>query len=126
MLTKLLFVGMGGVIGSIIRFLIANASVASTSLIPIGTLIANTLGCFLIGFIGAYVQTRHFAYPNITALVFSGFLGSLTTFSTFSFETFNLLRDGHFLPGILNILIQLGLCMFMVWCGFRLMYLLLN
>lgn len=123
MLIKLFCVGAGGFFGCILRFLIGTAalSVFSTSLIPMGTLIANSIGCFVIGFIAAYVDIKQILNPIFTSLIFAGFLGGLTTFSTFSLETLSLLRQGHFTYGVINILIQVMLGLLMVWLGYYLM-----
>lgn len=77
---------------------------------PWPTLTVNLLGCLCIGLLLGYLHTR----PNshLAALLVSGFCGGFTTFSTFSNETLELLRNGHFVPAItyLALSIGLGLC----------------
>jgi len=74
-----------------------------------GTLIVNVLGCFLMGFLMyAGLNTDRIPAPLRTALAI-GFLGALTTFSTFSYETIKYLEDGVWMPAIANIMANMGL-----------------
>ncbi len=101
-------VGIGGFFGAISRYLIATwVQKLSSSFFPVGTLSVNVLGSFLIGFLYLYFsQTIH---PNLKAMLITGFLGALTTFSTFSLETLLLLQEGLYLKAGLNILLNVTL-----------------
>lgn len=103
---QLLLIGLGGAIGAISRFGIAELSkrlfAESAPWFPIGTLIANLLGCFLIGvLIGSGHADRS---DPIRVGVGIGFLGALTTFSTFSAETITQIHTGNFGFAIANVL----------------------
>ena len=93
MLTILL-VGIGGFIGSVLRYLVGGwAQQLSKSVqFPYGTLTVNLLGCFVIGLLSQLAEARGLFTPETRALVFIGMLGGFTTFSSFSNETFNLAR----------------------------------
>ena len=96
-----LFVGIGGFFGAVLRFLISGwVQKASGFTFPVGTLAVNVLGSLLIGFLVALFD--NFLSPYWKAALVTGLLGALTTFSTFSYETFVLLQEGLFLK--LNII----------------------
>ncbi len=102
-MTKLLLIAAGGALGALLRYAVSGMAyrVLGASF-PWGTLAANLLGCFLIGLLWALSERAPFS-PHSTAFVFTGILGAFTTFSTFSLETVNLLRDGQWLLGLANI-----------------------
>ena len=103
--TTIVAVGIGGFFGAIARFLIATAvQKLSGSLFPVGTLAVNVLGSFLIGFL--YMYFSQTVNPIAKAALITGFLGAMTTFSTFSLETVLLLQDGLYLKAFLNILLN--------------------
>ena len=104
----LLYVGIGGFFGAISRHLIAGFVQKSfDTLFPIGTLSVNVLGSFIIGFMAMYFS--QVVAPEYKALVITGFLGALTTFSTFSLENVNMLQDGDYLRVGLNIALNITL-----------------
>ena len=104
----ILAVGVGGFFGAIARFLIATfVQKMSGSLFPFGTLAVNVLGSFIIGILFLYFS--HIANPFYKAMLITGFLGALTTFSTFSLETVLLLQDGLYLKALLNIALNVTL-----------------
>ena len=107
-LATILAVGVGGFFGAIARFLIASAvQKLSGSLFPIGTLSVNIIGSFLIGFL--YLYFSQTINPLAKAMLITGFLGALTTFSTFSLETVLLLQDGLYFKALLNIMLNVTL-----------------
>lgn len=98
----LIYIGIGGFFGAISRYLIAGFMQKSfDTLFPIGTLSVNVLGSFIIGFMAMYFS--QVIAPEYKALVITGFLGALTTFSTFSLENVNMLQDGNYLKVSINI-----------------------
>jgi len=70
---------------------------------PLGTLLANLLGGYLIGVAGAALALRPDLPPEVRLLVVTGFLGGLTTFSTFSAEVTSMLQEGRLTPALLTI-----------------------
>lgn len=84
MIPSVFYVGIGGALGAISRFMLSTWFNTKEGF-PFGTLCANALGCFLLGFLGTYLSNR--MSPEWKLVVSTGFLGALTTFSTFSFET---------------------------------------
>jgi len=94
MIRTLLLVGIGGGVGSIVRYVTTNlAQKYLASFLPYGTLIANILGSFLIGVFMAYLLDH--PSQNFKLLLITGFCGGYTTFSTFSYENFNYLQNGQ-------------------------------
>lgn len=77
--------------------------------IPLGTLIVNVVGGFLIGMIMELSVSTDLISPNLKLFLTTGVMGGLTTFSTFSYETINLISDGRYLFGIANILLNVFL-----------------
>ncbi len=91
-------VATGGALGALARYFLARAvySLLGTAF-PYGTLVVNLLGCFLLGVIIALVEERGLLGPEARSLLAVGFLGAMTTFSTFVYESHGLLRDGAYL-----------------------------
>lgn len=86
---------------------------------PWGTLAVNVLGSFAIGVCGAWVADAQRANAQlIRELLMIGFLGGFTTFSAFSLQTLQLLRDGKLASAFANVAGSLLLCLIAVWLGF--------
>ena len=108
-LTLLLAVGTGGFVGAILRFLISGwVQKAAPTLFPVGTLTVNVLGSFVIGFMALYFE--NVVAPHQKALVITGTLGALTTFSTFSLETVTMLQGGLWGRAAANVALNALLC----------------
>ena len=116
---QLLFIGLGGFCGAILRYLVSGwVQSASRSIdFPYGTLAVNTLGCLAIGVLSQVAASRGLFSPDVRALIFIGILGAFTTFSTFSNETMNLIYDGNHLAALANIGLQVSLCLGAAWGG---------
>jgi CrcB protein len=82
-----------------------------------GTLVVNVFGSFLLGFILYSISYDRQLSINIRDLVAIGFLGSFTTMSAFSQETLLLFDTGHVIPAILNVLLNVVLCLLAVYLG---------
>lgn len=112
-------VAVGGAIGSVARFLI---TLLMTRLFPnpfpYGTLTANLIGCLTIGILMALFSTK-IEHPEMKLFFTTGMMGGLTTFSTFSYESVNLLRSDDFIKGIINISLTLFGCLLLTFMGFR-------
>jgi CrcB protein len=84
---------------------------------PYGTLAVNVIGAFLIGVI-MEVGLKSTLIPGTLRVGLTvGFMGGLTTFSTFSYETFVLLEDGRLLTALVNILTSVAICLLFTWAG---------
>ena len=116
---NILLVGLGGFIGSVLRYSISGlAQQISRSIdFPYGTLTVNLLGCFVIGFLSHLAETRGFFTSEARLVIFIGLLGGFTTFSSFGNETFNLARDGQFISGLTNIALNVIFGLLLVWAG---------
>lgn len=117
---SVLLVGAGGFVGSAGRYLVAGwvHRFLGTPWVPYGTLVVNTLGCLLIGFLVGLTEFRQVFAPDTRIFVFIGILGGFTTFSTFGLETFALARDGEFVRAGANVLLQVVLGLACVWAGY--------
>ncbi len=104
----LIYIGVGGFLGAISRFLLSTAVQKNFDILfPIGTLSVNVVGSFLIGFLAFYFSS--ITISEYRGLVITGFLGALTTFSTFSYETIGLFEHGGYVKAILNIFLNISL-----------------
>jgi fluoride exporter len=124
-LTNILLVGIGGLIGSIMRYLASGYVQQSTKSIdfPYGTLAVNVIGCFIIGFLAQLAEDRGVFTSESRLFVFTGFLGGFTTFSSFGNETLNLARDNQMLNALANVGANVILGLFAVWLGRTVSYL---
>ena len=115
-----LLVGIGGFIGANSRYLLGGAvhQITGSASFPYGTVVANVLGCLVIGILGGLSDSRQVFGPEARAFLFIGILGGFTTFSTFGYETINLLRDGRFVSAVLNVSIQLIFGLPAVFAGY--------
>ena len=115
---QILFVGVGGFIGSTLRYIIALFSMKLWGDgFPFSTLIVNVVGSFLIGIIMGLDAEKGIVPPNIRLLLVTGILGGFTTFSAFSYETISLFDGGRILAGMMNIIITVILGLVAVYIG---------
>ena len=91
---KCIMIGIGGFIGTICRYLIGLIPVKSDSVFPIKTLVINVVGAFVIGAITAFAAKNESINSNVIAMLKVGLCGGFTTFSTFAFETSDLMQRG--------------------------------
>ncbi|MDA1092513.1 MAG: CrcB family protein [Acidobacteria bacterium] len=117
-MTQILFVGLGGFLGSVARYLVVALVQSPTGgSFPFGTLAVNVTGCALIGGLSELLEARPFLTGEGRAFVVVGLLGGFTTFSAFGNETVNLLRHaGPVLAGA-NVLANVVLALGGVWVG---------
>lgn len=109
---------LAGGIGALLRYLVTRTSVyLGWTTLPFGTLIANLVGCFLIGYLSWSLVHRWPVSPELQTVVTTGFIGGFTTFSAFSLETLTLLEQGSEAKAILYIGLQLGLGISMCLLG---------
>jgi CrcB protein len=104
---SILLVGIGGLVGSILRYLVSILlSAYLTSSFPFATLTVNILGCFLIGLLFAFTDRGQLIAPEWRMLLTTGFCGGFTTFSTFSYESIKLIQDGEMFFAFANVAIS--------------------
>ena len=111
----ILAIFIGGGLGSVARF---GVSVFGSNFFdtkfPIGTLLANLLSCIILGVIVGFFSEK-IQSESIKAFLLLGFCGGFSTFSTFSFETFNLMKNGNFWLAVANVLISVVAGLFILY-----------
>jgi CrcB protein len=115
-----LLVGLGGAIGSILRFWFSGfVGRHFGETFPWGTLLVNVSGSFVIGFFATVTGTegRWLVGPLGRNLFMTGICGGYTTFSSFSLQTLNLVREGEWFYAGLNSALSFVLCLIGVWLG---------
>ena len=116
-----LFIAVGGAAGACLRFFVNQQALSLFGKgFPFGTLIVNITGSFLLGLIYALIEHEHIALGPWRSLVAIGFLGALTTFSTFSVDTLVLMQQGYWLKAGMNVILNLGCCLFAAWLAMQL------
>lgn len=104
---KILWIALAGAFGNIARFGLSGfVQRAYGAGFPMGTLAVNVLGCFLFGAIWSLAETRVGISAEVRTVVLIGFMGAFTTFSSFAFETAQMVRDSQWLFAFGNILVQ--------------------
>lgn len=116
-LSRIILVGLGGFFGAALRYIISSATAKYFGDFPVGTLIVNILGGFLMGFLMEASTSLWTVSPNTRVFLTTGIMGGLTTFSTFSYETISFLSDGEYLAGGINAGLNLFSALFACWLG---------
>ena len=131
-LASVVWVALGGALGSVLRFLVSGlvanhlaqplARLSAKTLseaFPWGTLTVNVLGSFVIGIIAALSipEGRFMVPPSARQFLMLGMMGGFTTFSSFSLQTLELMRDGEWFMAAANVIISVVVCLVAVWAG---------
>jgi len=121
MVRAIILVGIGGGIGSIFRYL-TNVFVAKyfQTIFPLATLLANILGCLLIGILLGFFERQQLSNPDLKFLFITGFCGGYTTFSAFASENINLFQSSNSLVAFLYIAVSVLVGLLAVWLGLML------
>lgn len=113
-------VGVGGFAGAVLRYGLSglvHRQVPWTGF-PLGTLAVNLLGCLAIGLLAGLADSRQLFGPEARAFALIGLVGGFTTFSTFGYETFAMLRDQEYVRAAANVTSQVVLGLSAVWAGY--------
>lgn len=120
MLKTYLFVMLGGAAGTGARMWLSEVlTLKYGNNFPVGTVVVNIAGCFIIGCFNALTAPGgvFLTHPLVRLVVMVGFLGGFTTFSSFSLQTLSLASDGEWLRATLNVVLSVVLCLVAVWGG---------
>jgi CrcB protein len=111
-------IGLLGAMGCLARYFLSGwvYGVLGRSF-PYGTFAVNIIGAFILGLIMEIGLRSTLIPPTLRIGLTVGFMGGLTTFSTFSYETFRLLEDGEFLIASANALLSVLVCLAFTWAG---------
>lgn len=116
---RIVAVGLGGAIGSMLRYALAGLVQRSVVSFPLGTLSVNVIGCLAIGFLSERM-TDAAIDPVYRVGLLVGVLGGFTTFSTFSLETLKLAEERQYTLAALNVAASVASCLVAAWMGQRL------
>jgi CrcB protein len=119
-----LWVTIGSALGGLLRYAITRLTLTYSIGFPFGTILINVLGSFVIGYFGTLTlqSGRYPASENLRLFVMVGICGGFTTFSSFSLQTFDLMRSGAWGRALANIVLSVILCIAAVAAGHLLAY----
>lgn len=119
---KVIAVLLGGAVGTGFRYSIATFIYSKVEQpgFPYATFLINVTGSFIIGLLVELFEARLPVSPTLRVALLTGVLGGYTTFSSFSLETFSLIRNGHAWSAALNAIGSVALGLLAVWLGVRL------
>ena len=112
-----LFIALGGAIGACLRYFLSQESIKLLGKgFPFGILAVNVFGSFALGCLYVWIeQEQREISESLRFFIGIGLLGALTTFSTFSYDTVMLLQHGDYIKAVLNIFLNVSLCLLGVW-----------
>lgn len=109
---------IGGGLGSIVRFELGQkiSRFAGTAF-PWGTVLVNATSCLILGLLLNLFEGKGTFHTSARLLLFVGFCGGFSTFSSFTLQTFELMKSGHLILAALNIIMSVVVCLFSFWAG---------
>jgi CrcB protein len=116
-LTRILAISIGGAFGALARYGLNVLFAKSFSPFPFATFFINVTGSFLVGFLLTLFSEKFDVNENLRLAIIVGFLGAYTTFSTFEFETFALMREKHLTTAILYVSMSFAIGLLGVFAG---------
>lgn len=114
---QLIYIGLGGFIGAVSRFLVSRYLNNLLPTFPLGTLTVNIVGSFILGFIVYSVSFGKSISPDMRDFITIGILGGFTTMSAFAYESFRLMELNQLMLFALNIALNIILCLGAVYAG---------
>jgi fluoride exporter len=119
---SVMFVALGGALGSVARFKLSGWVFHHTAnwRFPAGTLTVNVVGCAIAGVLAGMSAKHHAFSPDVRVLLFTGLLGGFTTFSAFGLETVLLLKRGEWAVAAANVVLSIVAAMLALWLGYAL------
>ena len=114
---QIIYIGIGGFIGTVSRFLISKYMNQIIPSFPLGTLIVNIIGSFILGFIVYSISFGKPISPDMRDFITIGILGGFTTMSAFAYESFKLMELNQLMLFALNIALNLILCIAAIYAG---------
>lgn len=120
-LTIYIFIALGGATGACLRYFLSQLMLQWFGKgFPFGTLLVNVVGSFFLGFLYSLLEHGQLEAALWRTTIGIGFLGALTTFSTFSVDTLMLFQQGLWLKAALNVTLNILCCLFAAWLGTQL------
>ena len=113
-MSRFRWVALGGALGAVLRYAVSLIPVRGG--FPVLTLLTNLLGALLIGFIAGAAEISA-PSPGLILFAKTGLCGGFTTFSTFSLESYTLIKAGQKGTAVLYIALSVGLCLLGIWLG---------
>lgn len=113
------FIGLGGALGSMLRYATGQFFSGKNESFPLATLIVNVVSCFILGAAIALFSKNIIDEKQRLFLV-TGFCGGLSTFSTFTYESYQLLESGSYLLFVANNLLSVLVCLIFLFLGLKL------
>lgn len=117
---KFLLIFLGGGLGSVMRYYLGKLITTSSTLaFPFATLSVNVFSSFILGLLAAYTASK-LNTDNLWLFLAVGFCGGFSTFSAFSLEVFQFIKNGMIVMAVLNILLSVVACVTALWIGYSL------
>ena len=114
---QLVIIGLGGSLGAICRFLVSKYAASLFQPFPMGTLLVNVVGSFILAFISYSVLSGRNIPTDVRSFASIGFIGAFTTMSTFSYETMRFLDQGEYGYFAMNVGLNIFLCFIAIALG---------
>jgi len=126
LIITLFYIGFGGFLGSVLRYLLKELLQTVGGGFPLGTLIVNILGSFLLGFLVSIMENKYFLTEDIRLFLKVGLLGGFTTMSTFSYDSYRMIEKKDFGLFLMNVGGTITLTLLAVFFGIKLGFTLMS